>query len=161
MTSMCSFFDGRTAQMGRRNDRRQRLKTAKNAEFFIPYGHYSETPMRDVPQWYLEFLIDSLPKSERWLKRKMIIEIRRRTRLEYEIRRDEQSASLAALEGRQARQQVYVTPFSSNRRCYAGTISPWGTRYPDCWDEMSDTGRKRWNEEQSKLFLKRPLGSLK
>jgi|688.fasta_scaffold65828_8 hypothetical protein len=161
MTSMCSLIDGRTAQMGRRNSRSQKLKTAKNAEFSIPYGHYSETPMRDVPQWYLEFLMDLLPRSERWLKLKMMTEISRRTRLAYEIRRDEQSASLSALEGKTARQHVHVTPSSLNRRSYAGTISPWGTRYPDSWDEMSDMGRKRWNEEQSKLFMKRPLGSLR
>ncbi len=147
--------------MGSRSSGSRRRTFEENSKTRMPYGKYEGFQLSEIPIWHLEFLIDSLPRTERWLKRKMIIEIRWRDRLEYEIRRDEQSASLSALEGRQARQQVHVTPSSSNRRCYAGTISPWGTRYPDCWDEMSDTGRKRWNEEQSKLFLKRPLGSLK
>ena len=36
--------------MTRRRSRNQKLMTAKNAEFTIPYGHYSETPMMDVPE---------------------------------------------------------------------------------------------------------------
>jgi hypothetical protein len=147
--------------MTRRRSRNQKLMTAKNAEFAIPYGHYSETPMMDVPEWYLQFLIDSLPRSERWLKLKMMTEIGRRTRAEFEERRDEQSDSLTALEGKTARQHAHVKPSAINRPRYAGTMSAWLVPYPDCWDEMSDTGRKRWNEEQSKLFMKRPLGSIR
>jgi hypothetical protein len=146
--------------MGSRAKRLQKPIHEENSKFRMPYGKYEGLQLSDTPRWYLEFLIDSIPRTERWLKRRMITEMRRRDRMEYEIRRDEQSNSLATLEGKTARQQTHVTP-SSSQRSYAGTISPWGTRYPDFWDEMSDTGRKRWNEEQSKLFLKRPLGSLK
>jgi hypothetical protein len=147
--------------MGSRAKRTQNPIYEENGKTLMPYGKFEGLQLSETPRWYLEFLIDSIPRTERWLKRKMITELRRRNRIEYEIRRDEQSNSLATLEGKTARQHTHVKPSASNRKSYAGTISPWGTRYPDCWDEMSDTGRKRWNEEQSKLFLKRPLGSLK
>lgn len=148
--------------MGSRASGSRRRTFEENSKTLMPYGKYEGMMLSEIPTWNLEFLIDSIPRTERWLKRKMIMEIRWRDRLEYEIRRDEQSASIARLEGKTARQHghTHVKP-SSDRPSYAGKLSPWGTRYPDCWDEMTDTGRKRWNEEQSKLFLKRPLGSLK
>lgn len=148
--------------MGSRSGKARKQAWESNSRELMPYGKYEGIALADTPRWYLEFLIDSLPRYERWLKLRMITELRRRNRLEYEMRRDEQSDSIAELEGRQARQHRHtpVKP-SIDRQTYAGKISPWGTRYPDCWDEMTDTGRKRWNEEQSKLFLKRPLGSIK
>lgn len=148
--------------MGSRSGKARKQAWIANSLTLMPYGKYEGMTLADTPRWYLEFLIDSIPRHERWLKLRMMTELRRRNRLEYEIRRDEQSDSIAKLEGKTARQHghTHVKP-SPDRPSYAGKPSPWGTPYPDCWDEMSDTGRKRWNEEQSKLFLKRPLGSLK
>jgi len=148
--------------MGSRANGSRRRTFEDNSKTLMPYGKYEGLMLSEIPTWHLEFLIDSIPRTERWLKRKMIMEIRWRDRIQYEIRRDEQSDSIARLEGKTARQHrhTHVKP-SPDRPSYAGKPSPWGTLYPDCWDEMSDTGRKRWNEEQSKLFLKRPLGSLK
>ena len=147
--------------MGSKAQKAKRRDWDTNSRFIMPYGKYEGQPLSESPRWYLEFLIDSIPRTERWLKLKMINEIRRRDRIEYERRRAEQSNSIATLEGRTAEHAGPVTPLPDDRRRYAGTLSPWGTRYPDFWDDMTDMGRARWNEEQSKLFLKRPLGSLK
>ncbi len=146
--------------MGRRRKHQRELLWEANAKRLMPYGPDEGCELGTVPRERLEWLLDSLPRSERWLKRFMALELKRRNRISYEGRRNSVSASLRLLEGKDAGQMhAPVKQFPDRPESYAGTMSAWGVPHPDCWDDMSDEGRRRWNEQQSKLWMKRPLGS--
>jgi hypothetical protein len=136
-----------------------RVMTA-NSKFLMPYGPDEGVELSEIMRVRLEWLSDSLPRCERWMKRRIQMELKRRDRVAFEVRRAHISATLLELEGKQAiHKQPPVKQCPDELETYAGTMSAWGVPHPECWDDMSDEGRRRWNEQQSKLWMKRPLGS--